>query len=84
MLRMDFFRVVLSAEMLCCVSEGDVVVKDIWHVSMVGVKLSGCMFAPPEVNIYVCSLPKGSSYMYLFVWNKRSMVSDYFMFGSGA
>jgi hypothetical protein len=84
MLRMDLFCVVLSSEMFCCVSEGNVVVKDVWHVYMVGVKLSGCMSAPPEVNIYVCSFPKGSLYRYLFVWNKRSMVSDCLMFGSGA
>jgi hypothetical protein len=70
MLSMDLFCVVLSAEMFCCVSEVDVVVEDVWHVYMGGVKLSGCMSAPPEVNIYVCSLPKGSSYRYLFVWNK--------------
>jgi hypothetical protein len=84
MLRMDLFHVVLSAELFCCVSEGAVVVKDVWHVYMVGVKLSGCMSATPEVNRYVCSLPKRSSHIYLFVWNKRSMVSDCLMLGSGA
>jgi hypothetical protein len=70
--------------MFCCVLEGDVVVKDVWYVYMVGVKLSGCMFAPPEVNMYMCSLPKGSSYIYLFVWNKQSIVYYFLMFGSGA
>jgi hypothetical protein len=84
MLRMDCCRVVLLAKRCCCVSEDDVAVNDAWHVSMVGVKVSGCMLAPPEANNYVCSLPKGSSYMYLFDWNKRSMVSDFLMLGSGA
>jgi hypothetical protein len=56
---MDLFCVVFSAEMVCCVLEGDIVVKDVWHVAIVGVKLSGCMSAPPEVNIYVCHCQKG-------------------------
>jgi hypothetical protein len=81
---MDLCRVVLLAKRCCCVSEDDVVVNDAWHVYMVGVKVYGCMFAPPEVNRYVCSLPKGSSYMYMFVWNKLSMVSHCLMLGSGA
>jgi hypothetical protein len=84
MLRMDCYRGVLLAKRCCCVLEDDVAVNDAWHVSMVGVKVSGCMFSPPEVNNYVCLLPKGSSCMYLLDWNKRSIVSDCLMLGSGA
>jgi hypothetical protein len=58
-------------------------VNDAWHVSIVGVKLSGCMSAPQKENT-LCSLPNGSSYVYLFVLNKRSIVSACLMFGSGA
>jgi hypothetical protein len=47
MLRMDLFCVLFAAEMFCCVLEHDVIVNDVWHVSIVGVKLSGCMSAPP-------------------------------------
>jgi hypothetical protein len=43
---MDLFCVVFSAEMFRCVSEDDVIVKDVLHVSMVGVKLSGCILLP--------------------------------------
>jgi hypothetical protein len=81
MLRIDLFCGLFLAEMFRCVSEHGVIVNDAWHVSIVGVKFSGCMSAPPEATKYVCSLPKGSSYVYLFVLNKRSMVSDCLMFG---
>jgi hypothetical protein len=53
MLRMDLFCVVLSAEMFCCVSEDNVVVKDVWHVSMVGVKLMCGVFS--VLSLLFCS-----------------------------
>jgi hypothetical protein len=46
MLRMDLFCVLFSSEMFRCGSEHDVIVKDVWHVSIVGVTLSGCMSPP--------------------------------------
>jgi hypothetical protein len=46
MLRMDLFCGLFLAEMFRCVSEHGVIVNDAWHVSIVGVKLSGCMSAP--------------------------------------
>jgi hypothetical protein len=47
MLRMDLFCWLFLAEMFRYVSEHGVIVNDAWHVSIVGVKLSGCMSAPP-------------------------------------
>jgi hypothetical protein len=46
-LRIDLFSGWFSVELFCCVSEHGVIVNDAWHVSMVGVKLSGSISAPP-------------------------------------
>jgi hypothetical protein len=47
MLRMGLFSGLFLAELFRCVSEHGVIANDAWHVSIVGVKLSGCMYAPP-------------------------------------
>jgi hypothetical protein len=46
-LRIDLLLRLFLVELFCCVSEHGVIVNDAWHDSMVGVKLSGCMSAPP-------------------------------------
>jgi hypothetical protein len=46
-LRIDLLLGLFLVELFCCVSEHGVIVNDAWHVSMVGVKLYGCMSAPP-------------------------------------
>jgi hypothetical protein len=43
MLRIDLLLGLFSVELFCCVSENGVIVNDACHVSMVGVKLSGCI-----------------------------------------
>jgi hypothetical protein len=50
---MDLFFGLFLAELFRCVSEHGVMVNDAWHVSIVGVNLSGCISAHP-VSEYVC------------------------------
>jgi hypothetical protein len=40
---MDLFCGLFLAEVFGCVLEHGIIVNDAWHVSIIGVKLSGCM-----------------------------------------